>query len=171
MSCSSCAASAPADGARRPLCCGRTFLAVGLVEEARREAERSLAALAPLLARGIPVVGLEPSCVLGFRDEVPALVKGEDARRLAENALLFEEFLAHEADAQGVTVFRPDHGADTGPIVLRVRCDIGPDDTPASLYHDKLVPVGVHSLLAAVAAVASKCAARIEQDSLGLVET
>jgi FAD/FMN-containing dehydrogenase/Fe-S oxidoreductase len=86
-----------ADGDRRPLCCGRTFLAVGLVEEARREAERSLAALAPFLARGIPVVGLEPSCVLGFRDEVPALVKSDDARRLGASALLFEEFLGREA--------------------------------------------------------------------------
>jgi Fe-S oxidoreductase len=90
---------APADGGRRPLCCGRTFLAVGLVEEARREAERALAALGPLLARGIPLVGLEPSCILGFRDEVPALVKSDDARRLSENALLLEEFLAREADA------------------------------------------------------------------------
>jgi Fe-S oxidoreductase len=87
------------DGSRRPLCCGRTFLAVGLVDEARREAERSIAALAPLLARGIPLVGLEPSCILGFRDEIPALVKGEDARRLAASALLFEEFLAREAKA------------------------------------------------------------------------
>ena len=89
---------AATDGGRRPLCCGRTFLAVGLVEEARREAERCIAALAPSLARGLPVVGLEPSCILGFRDELPALVKGEDARRLAESALLFEEFLAREAE-------------------------------------------------------------------------
>jgi Fe-S oxidoreductase len=87
----------PADGDRRPLCCGRTFLAVGLVEEARREAERSIAALAPFLARGIPVVGLEPSCILGFRDEIPALIKSDDARRLGASALLFEEFLAREA--------------------------------------------------------------------------
>jgi FAD/FMN-containing dehydrogenase/Fe-S oxidoreductase len=88
----------PADGTRRPLCCGRTFLAVGLVEEARREAERCIAALAPFVAKGIPVVGLEPSCILGFRDEIPALIKSEDARRLADNALLFEEYLAREAE-------------------------------------------------------------------------
>jgi FAD/FMN-containing dehydrogenase/Fe-S oxidoreductase len=88
----------PADGDRRPLCCGRTFLAVGLVEEARREAARSIAALAPFLARGVPVVGLEPSCILGFRDEIPALVKSDDARRLGANAQLFEEFLAREAE-------------------------------------------------------------------------
>ena len=78
----------------RPLCCGRTFLAVGLIEEARREAERCVAALAPLVARGIAVVGLEPSCVLGFRDEIPALLKTEAARQLAEHVLLLEEYIA-----------------------------------------------------------------------------
>jgi len=89
----------PADGDSRPLCCGRTFLAVGLIDEARREAERCVAALAPFLERATPFVGLEPSCMLGFRDEIPLLVKREDARRLAANALLFEEFLAREAKA------------------------------------------------------------------------
>src|SRR5215475_5378931 len=89
---------APPEGNRRPLCCGRTFLAVGLIDEARREAERCVAVFAPLLARGIAIVGLEPSCILGFRDEIPALVKSEDARFLAANALLLEEFLAWEAE-------------------------------------------------------------------------
>jgi Fe-S oxidoreductase len=90
------AVATPADGGR-PLCCGRTFLAVGKVDEARREIERTLAALAPHVERGIPIVGLEPSCLLGFRDEVPALVKSDTARQLAGHALLFEEFLAREA--------------------------------------------------------------------------
>jgi FAD/FMN-containing dehydrogenase/Fe-S oxidoreductase len=89
---------------RQPLCCGRTFLAVGLVDEARREAERCVAALAPFAARGIPVVGLEPSCVLGFRDEIPALLKTDAARSLAQHVLLFEEYVAREA-ASGA--FRP----------------------------------------------------------------
>jgi Fe-S oxidoreductase len=89
----------PADGASRPLCCGRTFLSVGLVEQARREAERTLTALAPFIARGIPIIGLEPSCLLGFRDEIPALVKGDGARRLAAHALLFEEYIVREASA------------------------------------------------------------------------
>jgi FAD/FMN-containing dehydrogenase/Fe-S oxidoreductase len=89
----------PANGDNRPLCCGRTFLAVGLIDEARREAERCVAALAPFLERATPFVGLEPSCMLGFRDEIPSLVKREDARRLAANALLFEEFLAREVKA------------------------------------------------------------------------
>ena len=88
----------PADSGR-PLCCGRTFLAVGLVDEARREAERCAAALAPFLRRGIHFIGLEPSCMLGFRDEIPALVEGEEGGLLAAHALLFEEFLAREAKA------------------------------------------------------------------------
>jgi Fe-S oxidoreductase len=87
----------PADGSQRPLCCGRTFLSVGLVEEARREAERTLAALAPLVERGVPVIGLEPSCILGFRDEIPALLKTVAARALAARAVLFEEFIAGNA--------------------------------------------------------------------------
>jgi Fe-S oxidoreductase len=90
----------PSDGNPRPLCCGRTFLAVGKVEEARREAERVLTALSPFLSRDVPIIGLEPSCLLGFRDEVPALLKDELAARLSSRALLFEEFLARE-DAAG----------------------------------------------------------------------
>jgi FAD/FMN-containing dehydrogenase/Fe-S oxidoreductase len=98
----------PPDRSGRPLCCGRTFLAVGLVAEARREAERCIAALAPFLARGMPVVGLEPSCILGFRDEFPALIKSDDARRLAASALLFEEFLARETKAGSLKLaFKP----------------------------------------------------------------
>jgi Fe-S oxidoreductase len=88
--------AAPPDGGR-PLCCGRTFLAVGKVEQARREAERTLAALMPLIARGMPVIGLEPSCIFSFRDELPALLKSEAARQAANRAVLFEEFLAGEA--------------------------------------------------------------------------
>jgi FAD/FMN-containing dehydrogenase/Fe-S oxidoreductase len=81
----------------RPLCCGRTFLSVGQVDEARHEAERTLGALIPYVAAGIPVVGLEPSCVLGFRDEFPAMLGSDAAQRLAENSFTFEEFLAREA--------------------------------------------------------------------------
>jgi Fe-S oxidoreductase len=89
----------PADGSSRPLCCGRTFLAIGRVDEAKREAARVLAALAPYVARGVPVVGLEPSCILSFRDEVPAMIEGEAAKALAAQALTFEEFLARENKA------------------------------------------------------------------------
>ncbi len=93
-------AASPAGRSERPLCCGRTFLSIGQVDEARHEAERTLAALAPFVARGVPVIGLEPSCVLGFRDEVPAMIKTLEAQRLAAHAMLLEEFLAREADAE-----------------------------------------------------------------------
>ena len=79
-----CAAAAP-------------FLSVGKVDEARREAERTLAALAPYVERGMPVIGLEPSCLFSFRDEIPALIKSDAARQVAARRLLFEEFLAREA--------------------------------------------------------------------------
>jgi len=89
----------PRDGSSRPLCCGRTFLAVGRLDEARAEAERSLAAIEAAAPDGVPVIGLEPSCIFSFRDEIPALVKGERANRIAARAMLFEEFLAREAAA------------------------------------------------------------------------
>src|SRR5207237_10927292 len=88
----------PPEPRSRPLCCGRTFLAIGRVDEARREAERAVAALAPYVARGIAVIGLEPSCLFGFRDEIPALLAGENVAPLAAQALTFEEFLARQVD-------------------------------------------------------------------------
>jgi len=83
----------------RPLCCGRTFLAAGLVEEAKAEARRTLDALLPHVRRGAAIVGLEPSCLLGMRDEFLTYRFGEDAALLASRALLFEEFLVREREA------------------------------------------------------------------------
>jgi len=84
----------PASG--RPLCCGRTFLAAGLVDEARHEAKRMLDALAPHVAAGTPIVGLEPSCLLTLRDEFPAILPGTPTKALAEHAQLLEEFVDSE---------------------------------------------------------------------------
>jgi FAD/FMN-containing dehydrogenase/Fe-S oxidoreductase len=89
-------AASPVEGGR-PLCCGRTFLAAGLVEEARSEAKRVLEALTPWLAHGVPIIGLEPSCLFTLRDEYAVLLPGTEA--LAKNAFLFEEFLANESTA------------------------------------------------------------------------
>ncbi len=74
-------------------------MAAGLVDEARSELARSLAALAPFAERGIPIVGLEPSCLLTFRDEATALRLGADAEKVAASALLLEEFVAREREA------------------------------------------------------------------------
>jgi FAD/FMN-containing dehydrogenase/Fe-S oxidoreductase len=86
-------------GGQRPLCCGRTFLSAGLVEEARVEAQDMLHALRPWVERGVPVVGLEPSCLLTLRDEFPAMLPGESTSRLSAVALLFEEFVDREISA------------------------------------------------------------------------
>lgn len=88
----------PASGSR-PLCCGRTFLSAGLVDEARSELDRLVAAFAPFAARGVPIIGLEPSCLLTLRDELASLRKDDDAKAVGAHALTFEEFLVREAEA------------------------------------------------------------------------
>src|SRR3954466_13708830 len=86
-------------GAKRPLCCGRTFLSAGLVDEARAELDRLVIAYAPFAARGVPIIGLEPSCLLTLRDELLSLRKDDAAKSVSAHALLFEEFLVREAGA------------------------------------------------------------------------
>jgi Fe-S oxidoreductase len=103
----------------RPLCCGRTFLAAGLVDEARREAARCLAALTSAIERGIPVIGLEPSCLLTFRDEFLSLLPGETARGLAKQSFLIEEFIAQEA---GTGALQLRLGRSDGPILVHGHC-------------------------------------------------
>ncbi|HLZ05893.1 MAG TPA: FAD-linked oxidase C-terminal domain-containing protein [Bradyrhizobium sp.] len=83
----------------RPLCCGRTFLSAGLVDQARAELDRLVQTYAPFAARGVPIVGLEPSCLLTLRDELLSLRKDETAKTISAHALLFEEFLVREAQA------------------------------------------------------------------------
>ena len=92
-------AVAQAADSGRPLCCGRTYLSTGMVEEARAEAKRTVAALKPYVERGVPVIGLEPSCILGLRDEFLTLLPGADTAALADVALTFEEFLSREQAA------------------------------------------------------------------------
>ena len=77
----------------RPLCCGRTYLSAGMLDEARVEARRVVTALAPRARAGARIVGLEPSCLYTLRDELPALLPGEDARAVAGATRLLEEWL------------------------------------------------------------------------------
>jgi Fe-S oxidoreductase len=83
----------------RPLCCGRTFLAAGMVDEARAEARRTLAVLESFVVRGVPVVGLEPSCLYTLKDEYTVMLPRADTEQLAEMAMTFEEFLCDEHTA------------------------------------------------------------------------
>jgi Fe-S oxidoreductase len=82
----------------RPLCCGRTYLSQGMVDAAKEEGKRVMAALKPALADGTPIVGLEPSCLLALRDEFYSLSLGPEVGQLGKQAFLFEEFLMREGN-------------------------------------------------------------------------
>jgi Fe-S oxidoreductase len=84
------------DTSSRPLCCGRTFLSAGLVDEARVELTRLVEALGPHAERGVPIVGIEPSCLLTLRDELPVVISGDAVAAVAAQAVLFEELLARD---------------------------------------------------------------------------
>lgn len=109
-------------GDGRHLCCGRTYLASGMVDEARAKATELLDALHPLAARGIPVVGLEPSCLLSLRDEVLAMGLGERAQVVAKQALLLEEFLAREAAAGRLEELKAQLRPLGKPLLLHGHC-------------------------------------------------
>jgi Fe-S oxidoreductase len=80
-------------------CCGRPMISKGLVNEARAAAQDTINKLAPLAEQGLPIVGLEPSCLLSLRDEYLYLLPDDPrARLVAENAYTFEEFIAKLAD-------------------------------------------------------------------------
>lgn len=80
----------------RPLCCGRTFLAQGLVELARNEVRRVLYSLNSYVDAGYTIIGLEASCIIGLRDDSRALGLGREIDKLSKNLVLFEEFLSKE---------------------------------------------------------------------------
>ncbi|MGQ4273859.1 FAD-binding and (Fe-S)-binding domain-containing protein [Terrihabitans sp. B22-R8] len=93
-----------ATGSARPLCCGRTFLSAGLVEEARAEAQRTIDALTPYVTRGARIVGLEPSCLFSFRDEFGALLPREVVQPVSEAAFLLEELLLADLNAGAISL-------------------------------------------------------------------
>jgi FAD/FMN-containing dehydrogenase/Fe-S oxidoreductase len=88
----------PAERKRRlrPLCCGRTYLSTGMVARAKQEARRTVAALAPFAERGVPIVGLEPACLLTLRDEYLVMGLASAASTVAAQSFLFEEFMVRE---------------------------------------------------------------------------
>ena len=77
-------------------CCGRPLISKGMLAEAREHAAWNVARLAPYARRGVSIVGLEPSCLLTLRDETVDLVRTDDARAVARQSFLFEEFLLRE---------------------------------------------------------------------------
>jgi Fe-S oxidoreductase len=105
--------------AARPLCCGRTFLSAGLVEKARAEMRRTLDALEPHVREGTPIVGLEPSCLLTFRDELEAVLPGARSKAFAKQTFLFEEFIAAEVERGA---FRPVFERQDARVHLHGHC-------------------------------------------------
>jgi len=86
---------AKAPGARK-LCCGRTYLATGMLKQAKREAARMIDALVPWVDKGVPVIGLEPSCLLTLRDEYPVLIPGDKTEKVASHAFMLEELIMQD---------------------------------------------------------------------------
>ncbi len=105
--------------AERRYCCGRSYLSAGMIERARSKATELSGALEEFARRSVPIVGLEPSCLLTLRDEWLVMHLGETARLIAANAWLFEEFLAREARAGRLSLrLRP----ASAPILLHGHC-------------------------------------------------
>jgi len=100
-------------------CCGRTYLAAGMVEQAKASASALIDALLPFATAGIPIVGLEPSCLLTLRDEALVMGLGARAEVVSGQALLVEEFIAREAKAGRWTLKL--RAADA-PILLHGHC-------------------------------------------------
>jgi FAD/FMN-containing dehydrogenase/Fe-S oxidoreductase len=109
-------------GDGKHLCCGRTYLASGMVEQAKAKAGELLDAMEPFVAKGIAIVGLEPSCLLTLRDEMTAMGFGEPAQALAKQSLLLEEFLAREAAAGRLETLRARLRPIANPVLVHGHC-------------------------------------------------
>ena len=114
------AGKAQADG--KHLCCGRTYLANGMLDQAKAKAGELMAALWPFAEKGIPIVGLEPSCLLTLRDEFLVMNLGPQAQAISEQAMLFEEFLAREAAAGQLEALKARLQAVDQAILLHGHC-------------------------------------------------
>ena len=104
------------------LCCGRTYLASGMVDKARDKAREVVQSLLPFAEKGLSIVGLEPSCLLTLRDEMLVMGLGEGAQRIAGQALLFEEFLAREAQSGQLDGLKAQISPVARPVLLHGHC-------------------------------------------------
>ncbi|KAA0890314.1 FAD-binding and (Fe-S)-binding domain-containing protein [Pusillimonas sp. ANT_WB101] len=100
-------------------CCGRTYLATGMVKQAKAKAGALIEALYPLAKAGCAIVGLEPSCLLTLRDEALVMGLGDQAKIVAQQAMLFEEFISREIKAGRWQLALK---AATKPILLHGHC-------------------------------------------------
>lgn len=101
-------------------CCGRPMISKGLLDQARANAAYNVARLLPFAERGVPILGLEPSCLTTFRDEYPDLLRTPESRLVAQQSLFFEQFIAQEAAAGRLTL--PLRPADSATIHVHGHC-------------------------------------------------
>ncbi len=81
------------------ICCGRPLYDFGLLDQAKRQIHAILDDLRPFVREGVPIVGLEPSCLSVFKDEMQDMVGDDiDANRLAQQTFSFETFLNDRAE-------------------------------------------------------------------------
>src|SRR4029077_94879 len=88
-------------------CCGRPLISKGMLDEAAEHARWNVERLHPWVARGVPVVGLEPSCLLTIRDEWVELLRTDEARAVARSSFLLEDILLRERPRGLELRFRP----------------------------------------------------------------
>jgi FAD/FMN-containing dehydrogenase/Fe-S oxidoreductase len=111
---------APVGPDGRALCCGRTYLSAGMVDEARVEGRRTMQALAPYLEARTPIVGLEPSCLFTFRDEYAVMFPGDRLAHLLASAQLADEYLMAQIRAGHIVV--PWRKTPAAPIRVHGHC-------------------------------------------------
>jgi Fe-S oxidoreductase len=129
-------------------CCGRPLITGGQADRARPWIDQNVALLAPYAAQGIPIVGIEPSCILTLRDEYLSLASDKDrATVLAKNAFLFEEFISRVAVSSGLDrIWRQ----TPGKVLLHGHCHqkalVGNEASVAALqlagYDANVIPSG-----------------------------
>jgi FAD/FMN-containing dehydrogenase/Fe-S oxidoreductase len=95
-------------------CCGRPMISKGMLGQAKENAAWNVDKLAPYAEKGIPIVGLEPSCLLTLRDEYPEFIRTNTAKKVAANSFLLEEFVQREQAAGRLSI----NGGGKGRKVL-----------------------------------------------------
>ena len=100
-------------------CCGRPMISKGMLGEAKNNAAWNVDQVAEYAERGVPIVGMEPSCLLTLRDEYPDFLRTNDAKLVARNSFLLEEFLLQERDTGKVSL---SFGANGRKALLHGHC-------------------------------------------------
>ena len=124
----------------RTACCGRPAISKGMLSTAKEWARQNVDALLPYAKRGVPIVGVEPSCLLSFRDEYPELLRDEASKTVAQHSFMLDELitnLASDDDSIG-RIFRDTPGKH---VLVHAHCHqkaiLGADPTLEAL---RLVP-------------------------------